>query len=57
MRKLVEYLFLGLLILKLMACTPGKPYEIRSPCVAIESENSGITPCVRRPVNLNRSLV
>ncbi len=57
MRKLVECLFFGLLILKLIACTPGKPYEIRSPCVAIESENSDITPCVRRPANLNRSLV
>lgn len=34
------------------ACTPTRPYEITSPCVAIESSDpSAVSPCIRRPAN------
>lgn len=40
----------------LLSCAPSPPYEIRSPCVSIELDNSfAINPCVRRPVNLDIS--
>ncbi len=42
------------LLLMMISCTPSAPYEVRSPCVAvdaIDAENVVITPCVRRPVN------
>ena len=42
----------------LSSCTPSPPYEIKSPCVSIEAfdQNTGITPCVRRPVNSNYAI-
>ncbi|WP_341750995.1 DUF2706 domain-containing protein [Candidatus Tisiphia endosymbiont of Sialis lutaria] len=42
------------MLLQLLSCTSSPPYEIKSPCVSIESTDpSGIrNPCVRRPVNL-----
>ena len=41
-----------------LSCTPSVPYEIRSPCVSIEANDHsyGITPCVRRPINLNHAI-
>lgn len=47
-------LFLAI-ILQLLSCTPGAPYEIKSPCVSSEPTDiySLRNPCVRRPVNLN----
>lgn len=42
----------------LYSCTPSAPYEIKSPCVAVDPENPyAISPCVRTPVNLKYSVV
>lgn len=42
-----------LLAFALLSCTPGAPYEVRSPCVAIDSVSIEMPmPCVRRAVNL-----
>lgn len=43
------------IISQLLSCTPGAPYEIKSPCVSSEPLDvySLRNPCVRRPVNLN----
>ena len=58
MSNLLKYLFISLTLMLITACTPGKPYEIKSPCVSIESPNQIlITPCIRRPANFNRSIV
>ena len=48
-----NFLLFSISLITLLSCTPGAPYEIRSPCVAIEEYNhtNGITPCVRRPAN------
>lgn len=46
------------IILQLSSCTPSPPYEIKSPCVAIEpSEPTAFTPCIRRPVNSNKFII
>lgn len=46
---------LVLLLLTVASCTPSAPYEIKSPCVSgdVNTETIGITPCLRRPANLN----
>lgn len=39
---------------QLISCTPGPPYEIKSPCVSADSleiEAAKGNPCIRRPVN------
>ncbi|WP_425364105.1 DUF2706 domain-containing protein [Candidatus Tisiphia endosymbiont of Hybos culiciformis] len=54
MTKLLRFSVFFVILLQLLSCTPGVPYEIKSPCVSIEStdpSNIG-NPCVRRPVNL-----
>ncbi len=47
-----------IMLLQLLSCTPGAPYEIKSPCVSADPDfySSG-NPCVRRPVNLNIDIV
>lgn len=42
----------------IISCTPSAPYEIKSPCVSIDSPDHsyGITPCARRPVNLEYAI-
>jgi hypothetical protein len=47
------------LLLVITSCTPSVPYEIKSPCVAgdANAETHGITPCMRRPANLNYDIV
>ncbi len=54
MTKLLRFLLPFVVLLQLLSCTSSPPYEIKSPCVSIESTDpSGIrNPCVRRPVNL-----
>ena len=46
------FTFLAMLT-QLLSCTPGPPYEIKSPCVAIEPSDDAAagSPCVRRPIN------
>ena len=52
-KKIISIIALGTII----SCTPSTPYEIRSPCVSAEFEDTGIiTPCVRRPANLQHTL-
>lgn len=49
-----------LLLSSILSCTPSAPYEIKSPCVAVEAEDEydhAIRPCVRRPVNFGRAIV
>ncbi len=50
MTKLLRFFLPFVMLLQLLSCTSGPPYEIKSPCVSIES--SIRNPCVRRPVNL-----
>ncbi|MCC8398844.1 MAG: DUF2706 domain-containing protein [Rickettsia endosymbiont of Labidopullus appendiculatus] len=51
--KLLRFSVFFVILLQLLSCTAGPPYEIKSPCVSIEStdESSIRNPCVRRPVN------
>lgn len=47
-------LCLGLLIISgLFSCSPGGPYEVKSPCVSytLESHPHSIVPCPRRAIN------
>jgi hypothetical protein len=58
MKVLLKNISIVLFISCISACTPSTPYEIKSPCVAIDSDDlNGITPCVRRPVNMNWAIV
>ncbi len=52
--KLLRFFLLFVMFLQLSSCTAGPPYEIKSPCVSIESTDASSigNPCVRRPVNL-----
>ncbi|MDR0774584.1 MAG: DUF2706 domain-containing protein [Rickettsia sp.] len=58
MTKLLRFSLFFVILLQLLSCTPDPPYEIKSPCVSIESTDSSSTgnPCVRRPVNLTRDI-
>jgi hypothetical protein len=57
MKVLLKNILFVLFVLGISACTPSTPYEIKSPCVAIEPyESSGLTPCIRRPVNMDWSI-
>lgn len=52
--KLVAILFIGL---QLVSCTPKPPYEIKSPCVSIDTYDPAMrNPCVRRPANIMRDI-
>jgi len=54
---LKTFLFIALFS-GLYSCTPSAPYEIKSPCVAVDSENPyAINPCVRVPLNMKYSVV
>ena len=55
MRMLFQAIFSFLLVVIISSCTPSEPYEIKSPCVAINS-NDYSAPCVRRPINLDRAI-
>ncbi len=45
-----------MIVIPSLSCVPGKPYEVKSPCVSIDSlDEPG--PCSRRPVNLTRDIV
>ncbi|MFU7502563.1 MAG: DUF2706 domain-containing protein [Candidatus Tisiphia sp.] len=58
MKKLLRFSLFFVILLQLLSCTPGPPYEIKSPCVFVESTDSSSSgnPCVRRPVNLTRDI-
>jgi hypothetical protein len=52
MKNLFNQLLLIISFFAITSCTPGAPYEIKSPCVAIDSSHPyGHTPCARRPAN------
>jgi hypothetical protein len=55
----MNYLVLLISALIMTSCTPGTPYEVKSPCVAIDAnlDESMPMPCVRRPANLNHDIV
>lgn len=58
MVKLLKISLYFIMLLQMLSCTPGAPYEIKSPCVSVEHEAYTIgNPCVRRPVNLNIDIV
>ncbi|PCJ25110.1 MAG: DUF2706 domain-containing protein [Rickettsiales bacterium] len=42
-----------------LSCTPGAPYEVRSPCVSSgdSGHTYGVNPCVRRPLNMKYAIV
>ncbi len=45
-------LILGCLLC-ILSCTSSKPYEVKSPCVSIDSDNPYLrNPCSRRPANV-----
>lgn len=46
-------ILLVFLTTNILSCTPSAPYEIRSPCVAVDGSDHtyGINPCIRRPIN------
>ncbi|MFK8040077.1 MAG: DUF2706 domain-containing protein [Rickettsiaceae bacterium] len=44
-------------VITLSSCLYKPPYELKSPCVSIESSDEAISTCVKRPVNLNRDIV
>lgn len=49
-----------ILAIKVASCTPGVPYEIRSPCVSGGEEyitGYEIYPCTRKPVNINKTTI
>lgn len=60
MNKLMKnYLLIILVFLSMSigSCTPSPPYEIKSPCVAADSDNPyGINPCARVPANMQYSV-
>jgi hypothetical protein len=56
MIKLIKFILAIIFILPSISCTPGKPYEIKSPCVAKDSDDI-FSPCARRPVNLMKDIV
>jgi hypothetical protein len=44
-------------LLQIAACTPKPPYEIKSPCVSIDSDDPNFrNPCIRRPANVFRDI-
>lgn len=58
MKSLLNIFIVVLSAISILSCTPSAPYEIKSPCVSIDSDSSGtITPCVRRPINISRAIV
>ncbi len=58
MNLLIKVTIVLSLILNVISCTPSAPYEIKSPCVSIESDHPyAITPCVRRPANLEYAII
>ncbi len=43
-----------LLFLYVSSCASKEPYEIKSPCVSINSDNPfAHNPCIRKPINLD----
>lgn len=40
------------ILVSLNSCAPSAPYEIKSPCVSNDQNNSFIiTPCPKKPIN------
>ena len=51
MRICVLVTLLPLLVI-ISSCTPGPPYEIKSPCVSTDTDNPWAhNPCIRKPMN------
>jgi hypothetical protein len=50
---ILKFFLFSAMLLHLLSCTPGAPYEIKSPCVSTESDDisNDINPCVRRSIN------
>ncbi len=54
----IKALLAAVCFLHLLSCTPSAPYEIKSPCVAIESDAATpASPCIRRPANFKRDII
>jgi len=57
MRHIIKLFISCLILLQLLSCTAGAPYEIRSPCVSGSTEDSlAINPCIRKPLNINKDV-
>lgn len=58
--KLYKYIVIFTALISFTSCTPTVPYEVHSPCVTglslDENHPYAITPCIRKPINLNRDL-
>ncbi|MCC2646824.1 MAG: hypothetical protein K0R02_889 [Rickettsiaceae bacterium] len=53
MKKMISFIILCCAIVNISSCMQKGPYEIKSPCVSIESNNPyAVSPCIRRPVNI-----
>lgn len=45
-------------LLQMASCTPKPPYEIKSPCVSIDTNDPySRNPCIRRPANVLRDII
>ena len=57
MRMFLKLTCLMFIITQLASCTPKPPYEIKSPCVSIDTYDPAMrNPCVRRPANVMRDI-
>ncbi len=54
MKDYLTIILLGFCLISLHSCFNSAPYEVRSPCVAVESNNPYvITPCTKIPANID----
>ncbi len=57
LRDFKTIIVLGLLLLGVTSCAPKPPYEVKSPCVAVETNNPwAVNHCVRRAANSLRAI-
>ena len=50
-------ILMTLILVGVTSCAPKPPYEVKSPCAAIETDNPwAVNHCVRRSVNAELAL-
>lgn len=47
---------LAIIAITLVSCINSPAPNLRSPCVAIDSDHSSGNPCIRRPLNADKFL-
>lgn len=50
-------ILLSIVTITLIGCMNRPTPQLKSPCVAVDSEQSTGNPCIRRPVNLDKFLI